>query len=126
VELSPSYRLRGKVPLVAHFIRDPNLVAVGARSLYLGVHPNLQATTYLTTAEICGQDQWNHLVGLADAAVGTSVLSFLGTRMPLPTKPLTSSATTLALTAQAMSVPLHMARAVLTLTVSQRKCDVSR
>ena len=29
-----------------------------------------------------GQDQWNHVFGLADASVGTSVLSFLGTRMP--------------------------------------------
>jgi hypothetical protein len=27
-------------------------------------------------------DQWNHVFGLADASVGTSVLSFLGTRMP--------------------------------------------
>ncbi len=29
-----------------------------------------------------GPDQWNHVFGLADASVGTSVLSFLGTRMP--------------------------------------------
>jgi photosystem I P700 chlorophyll a apoprotein A2 len=27
-------------------------------------------------------DQWNHVFGLADASVVTSVLSFLGTRMP--------------------------------------------
>jgi len=29
-----------------------------------------------------GSDQWNHVFGLADASVGTSVLTFLGTRMP--------------------------------------------
>ena len=58
---------------VAYFIRAPNLlVAGGDRSLYLGTHPNLQATTYLTT------DAVHHYLafGVLCIFLGHAVLTF--------------------------------------------------